>query len=165
MKGVALIGMPGSGKSTVGRLLAQKLGWQFIDLDVLIKEKSGRSHSEILKQDGERALLILEEKYTLDANLEDTVFSPGGSIIYSKAAIEKLKNDTRIFYLDLPFREIVTRLGEGVQDRGIVGLQSKTLEELFEERTAQYRLAAHHVFDCHGFSEKMIADGIVWLMS
>lgn len=164
MKGITLIGMPGSGKSTVGRLLAQKLRWGFVDLDILIREKEGRSHSEILKQDGERALLALEEKYALGLDLENAVFSPGGSIIYSEAAMEKLRNETKIFYLDLPFREIVTRLGEGVYDRGIVGLRSKTLEELFEERTAHYRLAAHHIFNCHGFSEKMIVDGIAWLL-
>ncbi len=165
MKGVTLIGMPGSGKSTIGKVLAENLGWRFIDLDLLIKDKEGRSHFEILEQNGDRALLRLEEKHTLELNFDNTVFSPGGSIIYSKAAMDKLKNETRIFYLDLPFSEIVSRLGEGAKDRGIVGLGNKTLEELFEERVVRYRLAAHHIFDCHGFNEKKIADGIMWLMS
>jgi len=165
MKGITLIGMPGSGKSTIGRILAEKLGWHFVDLDILIKEKEGRSHSEILEQEGERALLALEERHALSLDFQDTVFSPGGSIIYSKAAMEKLKDVTIIFYLDLPFQEIESRLGEGVKDRGIVGLRDKTLKELFEERAVHYRLAAHHIFDCHGFNEKKIADGIMWLMS
>jgi shikimate kinase len=83
-KGITLIGMPGSGKSTIGKLLAKKSDRKFIDLDILIKVKSGKSHTDILAEQGDSALLKLEEFYTLGLDFTDTVFSPGGSIVYSR---------------------------------------------------------------------------------
>ena len=165
MKGITLVGMPGSGKSTVGQILAKQLGWNFVDLDILIKEKIGKTHQEILEEQGEKEFIKLEGKLTTVLNFENTVFSPGGSIIYSEDAIEKLRNETEIFYLNLPLQEIKKRLGEGIDYRGIVGLKEKGIEALFEERVPAYKSCAHHTLDCHGFDEKKIAEGILWLIS
>lgn len=164
MKGITLIGMPGSGKSTVGKLLANRLNLNFVDLDLLIKEKTGKTHQEILKEKGEQDFIRLEEALTLPLNLDKTVFSPGGSIIYSPAAMAKLMRETNIFYLNLPLEEIKKRLGENIDYRGIVGLKEKGIEGLFEERVPVYQSCAHHTLDCYGFDEKRIADGILWLL-
>lgn len=161
MKGITLIGMPGAGKSTVGKMLAEQLGWKFVDLDILIKEKEGRSHADILEKDGEARLLDLENQYTLALNLEKAVFSPGGSIIYSPAAMEKLKNDTAIFYLEMPLDKIKKRLGPRPDKRGIVGLKEKGLAKLFEERAPLYRKLAHHIIDCSEIGDKKIANVIL----
>lgn len=161
-KGITLIGMPGSGKSTVGKLLAKEISYNFIDLDEFIKEKSGKSHQEIIRIEGEKELLWLEELYTLGLDFTKTVFSPGGSIVYSSPAMEKLKKETTVFYLDLPLKVIKDRLGDAIESRGIVGLKEKGLKELFEERNRIYKLFAHHTFDCVGCGEKEIVKGILW---
>ncbi len=149
MRGVTLIGMPGAGKSTIGKQLAKKLGYSFLDLDILIKEKEGRSHAVIAQEKGDAELMRLEERYTLGLNLDKTVFSPGGSIVYSAAAMKKLQSETKIIYLELPLSEIRRRLGQGAKDRGIIGLAEKGLDSLFKERAPLYTKFAHHIINCH----------------
>jgi len=160
-KGITLIGMPGSGKSTIGKKLAHALGWNFIDLDILINKKEGKSHSLIMEERGESGLMRLEENYTLPLNLERTVFSPGGSIVYSKKAMEKLSAETRIIYLDLPLKEIKRRLGAGAASRGIIGLEEKGLGGLFNERQALYQKTAHQKIMCLGLGAQAIISKII----
>ena len=164
MEGITLIGMPGSGKSVIGKQLAHHLGWDFVDLDILIKEKEGKSHAEIMKEKGEHELLQLEELYTLglDFNLPTggLVFSPGGSIIYSRRAMEKLKSETKIIYLDLPYEEIKSRLGNNLENRGIIGLTLRGLGSLYQERTPIYQKFAHHIIPCIDQNEKEVVDKI-----
>lgn len=161
MKGITLIGMPGAGKSTIGKQLAKKLKFKFVDLDILIKQKEGRSHAKILEQDGAKELLRLENLYTIDSDLSKTVFSPGGSIIYSKPAMEKLEKETMIFYLDMSLGKIRKRLGKNLNTRGIVGLADKGLDGLFKERAPLYRKYAHYVIDCSVIGDKTIANEIL----
>lgn len=160
MKGITLIGMPGSGKSTIGKILAEKLGWNFIDLDILIKEKTGKTHAEILEEKGNQELLRLEDNLTFSLNLADAVFSPGGSIVYSALAMERLRKETIIIYLELSLSEIKSRLGDKIDGRGIVGLKEKGLEKLFKERDFLYRKYAQKVINCSGLSEKEILKAI-----
>lgn len=165
-KGITLIGMPGSGKSTIGKIVAQKLGWKFVDLDTLIKEKTKRSHGEILYEDGADELVRLEGLYTNGLDLKNTVFSPGGSIIYSPQAMKKLRGETLIVYLELPLAEIKKRLAASVKCRGmvgvgIVGLKEKGIEALFAERTPAYASLAHQVVRCSGLSQTEIANTII----
>ena len=141
-KGITLVGMPGSGKSTAGKTLAKKLGWNFIDLDIYIQEKTGRGHEVILDKDGEKALLALEEKLTLEIDMNRVVFSPGGSIIYSPGAMKKLKRETLIVYLEAPQAVVEKRLSGIIHSRGIVGLEEKGITRLFKERTRVYEKTA-----------------------
>jgi len=141
-KGITLVGMPGSGKSTAGRTLAKKLGWDFVDLDIYIKQKTGRGHEAILEKNGEKALLALEEKFTLEIDMDRVVFSPGGSIIYSPAAMKKLKKETLVVYLKTPLTEVKKRLSGIIRNRGIVGFKEKGITRLFKERTVVYEKAA-----------------------
>lgn len=185
MKGITLIGMPGAGKSTIGKTLADRLGFQFVDLDVLICEKEGRSHDQISREKGDAELMRLEEKYTLEldfscflhsrgrfriaevpakrgveARCSCTVFSPGGSIVYSPRAMEKLRAETTVVYLELPLLEIENRLGNGAATRGIVGLSEKGLGGLFEERASLYQSFAHQTINCFGLNDKTIVEKI-----
>ena len=166
---VTLIGMPSVGKSTVGRLLADRLGFGFIDLDILIRQQEGKRHSEIIKEKGEEALLKIEEDYALKLDflavvnksaVRGLVFAPGGSIIYSEKAMEKLQNETTILFLDLPFLEIKKRLGNHADNRGIVGLSKKSLEDIFKERLPMYRLAADHTINCVGLADEEMVEKI-----
>ena len=165
MKGITLIGMPGAGKSTIGKQLAKKLDYYFLDLDVFIKEKEGRSHAEIAKAKGDAELLRLEEECALGLTLDKTVFSPGGSIVYSEPAMDKLQKETEIFYLELPFTEIQRRLGRGAKNRGIIGLPGQGLAEkglqgLYDERSALYKKFAHHIINCHYISDEEVVKQI-----
>ncbi len=147
IQSITLIGMPTSGKSTIGKILAEKLGYNFIDLDDLIKEKTGKSYDEILEQDGEKKLLDLENKYTLELDFEnlDIIFSPGGSIIYSPEAMEKIKKETKIIYIELPLKE-----------RG--------LKKLFEERDLFYRDFADDIIKADGFKEIELVEIILGMI-
>lgn len=160
-KGITLIGMPGSGKSTVGKLLAKEIGYNFIDLDEFIKEKSGKSHQEIIRIEGEKELLRLEELYTLGLDFTKTVFSPGGSIVYSLPAMEKLKKETQIFYLYLPMEVVEKRLQGIAEGRGIIGLKEKGLEKLLEERHPIYEKFAHKIINCFSLNKEGIVNEIL----
>ena len=160
MKSITLIGMPGVGKSTIGRILAERLGFKFVDLDVLIYDKEGKSHDVVARESGDHKLMELENKYTLELDLTNTIFSPGGSIVYSPQAMEKLQNETNIIYLDLPLEELKGRLSHNLETRGIVGLTEKGLDGLFAERTPLYRKFAHHIVDCLGLNEEEIINRI-----
>lgn len=141
-----MLGMPGAGKSSIGELVAEKMGYAFIDLDLLIEEKERKGHRLILLEDGEEGLLRLEEQYTMELSLDNTVFSPGGSIIYTKA-MEKLHRETTIVLLDIKIDALRKRLRGVIEARGIVGLERMTFDQLFEERMPIYRRYAHEVID------------------
>jgi shikimate kinase len=162
---ITLIGMPTSGKSTIGKILAKKLGWDFIDLDDLIKEKTGKRYDEILEKEGEKKLLDLENQLTLKLNFENgLVFSPGGSIIYSPEAMDKIKKETRIIYIELLIEEIEKRLKERPIKGGIIGLKEKGLKKLFEERGAIYRKFADDIIKADDLNEIKLSEKIFKLI-
>lgn len=148
MRVITFIGMPSSGKSTIGKLLAKRLKWKFIDLDDLIKKEEGMNVNEILEQKGEKELLRLENSYTLRQNFSNVVFSPGGSIIYSDEAMGKLKKETTIIYLEAPLKDIKKRIEKHSRKEAVVGLKEKGIVNLFEERAPIYKSNADHVIDC-----------------
>ncbi|MEK7640578.1 MAG: shikimate kinase [Patescibacteria group bacterium] len=159
-KGITLIGMPGVGKSTIGRLLAAKIGFSFVDLDNLIRDSEGKTHSQIAKEKGDAELTRLEEFYTRGLNLERTVFSPGGSIVYSESAMEKLCRETNVIYLSAPLATIEQRLGDGIAGRGIVGFAEKGLAGVFLERQPLYEKYAHRKIECDTETAEQLADRI-----
>lgn len=147
-KGITLIGMSGAGKSSIGRLLAQHLGFYFLDLDEYIKEKEKMSHFEIMEKRGENELLRLEEKYALELAYENTIFSPSGSIVYSSKAVSAIKDNTTVVYLNISYDYLVKRLENNICARGIIGLKDRGLKNVFFEREPLYANAAHHVVFC-----------------
>lgn len=153
MRGVTLIGMPASGKSTIGKLLAEHLKWKFIDLDELIGDREGMDVNEILQKKGEKELMRLETDYTLKQDFSDVVFSPGGSIIYSDEAMGKLKKETTIIYLETPLEEIKKRINRHRRKQAIVGLKEKGIDKVFEERAPIYESKADYVIDCSLFNK------------
>ena len=136
---ITLIGMAGAGKSTVGKRIAKKLGYDFIDIDYVIEAKTGMKLQQIIDKMGDEKFIEIEEKAVLDLEgLKNYVFSPGGSIIYSQAAMDFLKRNSTIIFLDVPFKVIDARLRNRA-NRGIIGLKNKPLETLFNERLILYK--------------------------
>ena len=103
MKNVVLIGMPGSGKSTVGVVLAKVLGYRFIDSDLVIQEVEGKLLHEIISERGIEGFLEVENKINSELNPERSVIATGGSVIYGKEAMEHLSEIGTVVYLKLPY--------------------------------------------------------------
>jgi shikimate kinase len=136
---ITFIGMAGAGKSTVGKRIAKRLGYDFIDIDDVIEAKTGMKLQQIIDRMGDEKFIEIEEKVVLELdNLKNHVFSPGGSIIYSQAAMDFLKRNSTVIFLDVPFRVIDARLRNRT-NRGIIGLKDKPLEALFKERLILYK--------------------------
>ena len=135
---ITLIGMAGVGKTTVGKELAKRLNYKFIDIDNLIEEKNKMKLQQIVSSFGDEKFIEIEEKAVLElGRLENTIISTGGSIIYSKNAMNYLKNNSKIVFLNGSFETIEKNL-KNQRTRGLVRLKT-SLKELFYERLPLYR--------------------------
>ncbi len=145
---ITLIGMPGSGKTTLGKLLAKKLNFNFIDYDKHIAKQEKMSAQQIVDTKGDGAFLKIEEERILETlPLKKHIISPGGSVVYSERLMNILKNSSLIIFLDLPLGIIEKRLTDRAR-RGIVGLKSKSIKELYEERAPLYKKYADITINC-----------------
>ena len=154
MKDIILIGMPGVGKSTIGVVLAKKLGFSFLDSDLLIQEREGRLLHEIIQQDGLEEFNRIEEEVNASIQQQNAVIATGGSAVYGQRAMEHLKKIGTIVYLKLPYEELVNRLGD-LEERGVAMKKNQTLNQLMEERTPLYEKYSDVIIDCH---EKQIRE-------
>ena len=154
MKNIVLIGMPSSGKSTVGVLLAKRLGLQFIDTDLLLQQKTGSLLHETIATKGHDAFLALENSLCADLAVTNTVIATGGSVVYGKEAMEHLRAIGHVVYLKISYDTLTKRLGDYVH-RGVVLREGMTLLDLYRERTALYEKYADIVID-----EEICAGGL-----
>ena len=143
---ITLIGLPSSGKSTVGVLLAKALGYRFLDTDLLIQEREGMLLHEIIEQRGTDAFLQTENEIIAALDVTHTVISTGGSAVYGTQAMEHLKAISRVLYLKIDYDSLVRRLGD-YSHRGVVLPKGYTLRDLYDERTALYERHADLVVD------------------
>lgn len=143
---ITLIGMPGSGKSTIGVLLAKRLGYSFVDVDIVIQEQEGRLLREIIEQDGLEGFLAVENRVNRDLQVKRAVIAPGGSVIYGREAMEHLKEISTVVYLKLSYWEVSARLGD-LKDRGVALKDGMTLEDLYNERVPLYEQYADITVD------------------
>ncbi len=138
MKNVILIGMPGTGKSVVGRALAERLGYTFIDADDVIVKTTGKTLPEILRTDGLDAFLEIEAGVGETMDYEDTVIATGGSMVLSEKAMEHLKENGVVVWLETPLSQISDRMPEDLTDRGIAAPQNMTIRQIYEQREPLY---------------------------
>jgi len=134
---ITLIGMPASGKSTVGVLLAKRLGYSFVDADIVIQEKEGRLLKEIIEAEGMEGFLKVEERINRDLEVKRSVIAPGGSVVYGESAMEHLKAISTVVYLELDYQEVKSRLGD-LKDRGVALKDGMSLEDMYRERVPLY---------------------------
>lgn len=159
-RNIVLIGMPGSGKSTVGVLLAKRLGLGFVDTDLLIQEQAGRTLQDIVDNDGYQALRHIEEQVLLALDVSAKVISTGGSAVYSDKAMAHLKTNGVAVFLDIPLELVIKRIGDH-SARGISRRPDQSLDELFTERLALYRRHADIVIDGQGQDQEETCTAVV----
>jgi shikimate kinase len=148
-KNVVLIGMPGAGKSTVGVVLAKKLGYRFIDSDLLIQEKHEKLLHELIEEHGIEGFWKIENDVNASLQTQRAVIATGGSAIYGQEAMEHLQQIGTVIYLKLSCREIAERLGD-LNARGVTLRPGQTLEDLYAERVPLYEKYAHKTIVCDG---------------
>ena len=138
MKNIVLIGMPGTGKSVVGRALAQRLDYTFVDMDDLIVEATGKTLPEILREDGLEEFFKIEEKIGVELDRSDTVVSTGGSMVLYEDSMEHLKENGVIVWLETPLSQIEERMPADLTDRGIAARAGMTIRQIYEQREPLY---------------------------
>lgn len=134
---IALIGMPTSGKSTVGVVLAKLLGLDFADTDILIQKKYGKKLKDIIEKQGTDGFLKLEAEIIASLDFKNTVIATGGSVVYSHKAMSNLKRIAKVIYLQVELAELENRMTD-LRARGVAIRQGQTLEDLYNERISLY---------------------------
>ena len=137
-KNIVLIGMPGSGKSTIGVILAKALGMGFVDIDLLICQREGCTLQEILDERGLDAFLQVEEDTVLEMDQRGTVIATGGSVPMRRASMEHLARSGVFVYIDVPLEELERRIHD-MATRGIAFGPGQTLADIYAVRTPIYR--------------------------
>ncbi|MCZ6710027.1 MAG: shikimate kinase [Gammaproteobacteria bacterium] len=134
---VILIGMPGAGKSTIGVLLAKRLGYDFVDTDLLIQVRQGEFLQDTLDARGYLELRDIEEQVLPSLNISRTVVATGGSAVYSTKAMRQLGRGGVLVYLAAELDELKRRIDD-YATRGIARRPDQNFEDLFAERTKLY---------------------------
>lgn len=160
-RNIILIGMPGSGKSTLGVLLAKALGRRFLDTDLLIQEREGRLLQDIIDQDGIERFLEIEEQALLSVDVEHCVIATGGSVVYSQKGMEALKQNGDVLYLSATYEEVEKRV-TNITTRGIVLKHGCSLRDAFTERVPLYERYQDYTIDSTGKSiEESVAEIVI----
>ena len=155
MDNIILIGMPGAGKSTVGVVLAKKMGYRFLDSDLVIQEREGKLLHELIRELGSGGFLQLENEINASIRTDRSVIATGGSTVYGREAMEHFRQMGTVVYLSLPCDEIEKRLGD-LNERGVVLAPGQTLRDLYRERVPLYESYAHRTIDCSNKSIREI---------
>ncbi len=150
-KNIILIGMPGSGKTTVGRELSRLTGMPQADGDHIIEDAEGRKLQDILDTEGTEYFKTMEGRILSNLTYEGFVISPGGSAVYYPEAMAHLSKIGDIVYLNVKFPEIRRRV-TNLDSRGIVFKPNQTFEDLYNERTPLYEKYAEVNLKTEGLS-------------
>jgi shikimate kinase len=144
---IVLIGMPGSGKSTVGVILAKLTSLSFLDTDLLIQISEQRPLQEIVDSQGYMALRAIEERILLGIECKGHVIATGGSAVYSQPAMERLRLDGVIVFLDVDLPTLESRVRD-FAGRGLAKRPEQSFADLFAERVALYKKYAEITINC-----------------
>lgn len=149
VRGVTLIGLPGSGKSTVGVQLAKLLVRPFIDTDIELQNWIGDSLQSYLDEHGVQALRRAEAACIQQLSIQGHVVATGGSAIYDDAAMKHLSRSSTIAFLEIDYPTMLDRLGD-FSHRGIAADLDEGLRPVFDERQALYAHYAQMSVDGSG---------------
>lgn len=155
--------MPGSGKSTLGVLLAKALGYSFVDTDLIISRMADKPLQKILDEDGLDAFLKLEEKVGCELECDKTVVATGGSMILSEKAMQNLKADSKVVYIRVPLDEIKHRV-TNITTRGIAFHKGETLDDVYRVRVPLYEKFADITVDFEDVSKHNAIENMIEAM-
>lgn len=151
--------MPGAGKSTVGVVLAKKLGYVFMDSDLVIQSQEGKLLHEIISEKGVEGFWKVEEQVNAAIGTDRTVIATGGSVVYGPRAMEHLHDIGTVVYLKLSLKAIADRLGD-LNERGVTLKEGQDLQGLYEERVPLYEKYADVTIDCENLQIREVVDAV-----
>ena len=157
---ISVIGMPGSGKSTVGATLARALGVELVDADGLIEAQEKQTLQQIMDTRGNAVFRAIEEQVLTQMRLFSSVISTGGSVIYSEKIMARLSAHSTVVYLRARFETIEYRVSLAPH-RGIASDGEQTLRDLYEERVPLYERYGDIVVDCDDVTPEQITATII----
>ena len=160
---IVLIGMPGSGKSTVGRILSKRTGMSQVDTDVLIERSENMKLQDIIDKNGLERFAQIEEAVLLELDLKNYIVSTGGSAVYYPRAMEHLKESSTIVYLKTPLSKLLRNI-RNMDSRGISVKPGQTFEDLYNERCPLYEKYADVTVSTEGLIPPSIAARIQELL-
>lgn len=161
---VSLIGMAGAGKSTLGRLLAERLDWAHLDTDRMIEAYYGLPLQSVLDGMGLAKFLEAEDTLVSMLGVRRAVISTGGSVVYGQKAMDRLHLLGPVVHLDVSMENFLKRVGDG-GNRGLAIAPGRTLEDLFLERQPLYHATADYTLDTNSPDHNATLDALVaWLM-
>ena len=160
MKNVVLIGMPSSGKSAVGERLAVRLGFGFIDSDLIIQGMEQKSLSKLIEEQGVEQFLQIEARINSGLDVARCVIATGGSAVYSDHAMQSLKERGTLVYLKIGVGEVKRRIPD-LASRGVVMRGNCTcVDDLYRERVPLYEKYQDITIDCNKKSIEEIVEEI-----
>ena len=130
--------MAGAGKSSIGKKLANYLMFDLIDSDYLIEKNQNKSLQEVLVENGIQRFKEIEEAAILSVEFNQTVLATGGSAIFSKKAMNHIKRNSLVIYLEVSFEDIMDRIPD-FSNRGFIKEADQTMEYAFNERESIYK--------------------------
>ena len=136
--------MAGAGKSSIGKLLASSLDFNFIDSDLLIEYYQKQSLQDLLDKRGHENFKKIEEEVILSVEFNQTVLATGGSVIFSKKAMNHIKSNSSVIYLEVSFENIMDRIPD-FSNRGFIKEVDQSVKHAFNEREIIYKDFADHI--------------------
>ena len=146
---ISLIGMAGAGKSSIGKKLAEHLNFDFIDSDLLIEKRYGQSLQDILNQNGNEKFKEIEEGALLSVEFNQIVLATGGSAVFCDTAMEYIKENSTVIYLEVTYEDISARISN-FSERGLIKRPDQTIQEAYKEREGRYQNFADHIVQNNG---------------
>lgn len=156
---IILIGMPGAGKSTVGVLLAKRLGYNFIDTDLLLQMQHQSRLQDIIARFGLERFKEFEANVLSKIEASHSVIATGGSAVYSAKAMNHLKKIGQVVFIDIPLNELLRRVND-MDTRGLVIGPGESFEKLYEERQPLYKKYAEIKISATGLTVEEVAASI-----
>ncbi len=159
MKNIVLIGMPGTGKSSVGVILAKHISYAFMDTDIELARRAGRTLPRILREDGLDRFLELEGETGLAVDCENTVIATGGSMVFSEKAMQHLCESGVVIWLETPVETLEARLTGGSRERrGVAAPGDMSVRDIYALREPLYTKYADLRIACRAGVENVVAD-------
>lgn len=160
MNNIILVGMPSCGKSTVGVVLAKAMNKGFVDTDILIQQREGKTLQDIINSHGNDYFHKVEERVLLDFDGEDYVVATGGSAIYFDRAMEKFKENGKVVYLQVSLDTVLQRLNN-IKTRGVTLGKGQTLADLYYQRVPLYEKHADIIIEADGMGVEEVVERII----